>query len=583
VSKVTVNSTDALNAALAGAHAGDTILLAPGTYSGVAINHFSTDGTVTISSSDPNHKAVLTDLSVQNSKGLTFSNLEFSLKAGLDWQTGVLVRLSDSITFDHDSIHGTMNNDPTDDRTGLRFGGDTHVTVTNTEFQQLGIGIADVNNQFVNISNNNFHDIRVDGIDNSGTSNVSIAGNDFSNFYHVGSVATGGDHSDAIQFWTAGRTESSHDISVTNNVIVQGAGHDMQGVFIQDETGHLPYQNVTVQNNMIVGGNWNGIYVKGANNVNISGNNLQSLNGQQKSWIRLISTDNSTVTNNNAIQYLIGTSNTHLTQSNNHTNSATGDQGMKALGAWLNTHVQSVTVGPTGASQIVHPQGVGPVSSGGDGASAADAAAAASDSSPEGAEAYNSLIGPDGTLSSDSSTQVAATPTTPGGPNVPGAPTGSAGGFSPTVQVSTPVGVGHVITGGSGADSLTGDASGDTINGLGGNDNLFGGAGNDVINGGAGNDRMNGAGGDDTLTGGAGNDTFYFSAHSGHDVVTDFGANGDQDRIDVTAYLAKGLQPMVSAAGANTVISFASGDTITLLGVHPSDLVQTSPGSFIHH
>jgi len=64
------------------------------------------------------------------------------------------------------------------------------------------------------------------------------------------------------------------------------------------------------------------------------------------------------------------------------------------------------------------------------------------------------------------------------------------------------------ITGGTGADTLTGGTLADNIVGGTGNDSISGGAGADVITGDAGNDTIVGQGGIDNLSGGAGNDTF---------------------------------------------------------------------------
>lgn len=143
------------------------------------------------------------------------------------------------------------------------------------------------------------------------------------------------------------------------------------------------------------------------------------------------------------------------------------------------------------------------------------------------------------------------------------------------------------LYGGSGGDSLDGGADSDTLQGNDGNDTLVGGAGfdllygdrgNDVLSGDTGNDGLYGGDGDDTLDGGdgddwladlsgsnrliggAGNDEFWYVAGSpgestlsggigsdsfelspdalapdaSADVITDFGAGGGGDRIDLT-------------------------------------------------
>jgi serralysin len=124
----------------------------------------------------------------------------------------------------------------------------------------------------------------------------------------------------------------------------------------------------------------------------------------------------------------------------------------------------------------------------------------------------------------------------------------------------------------------TGNELNNKITGNGGANTLDGMAGNDTIDGGAGGDTVIGGAGEDRLTGGAGVDLFRFGLHSGHDVVTDFGAGGEKDVIDISAYKAAGITATLHDVGADLVINFSSGDSITLQGVHQSNLVATSAG-----
>jgi hypothetical protein len=73
-------------------------------------------------------------------------------------------------------------------------------------------------------------------------------------------------------------------------------------------------------------------------------------------------------------------------------------------------------------------------------------------------------------------------------------------------------------------------------------------------------------------------DIFRFDLHSGKDVITDFGANGDHDTINTVAYMRAGVKTTVTDHGNDAVISFSTGDSITLLGVHAHDLVATATG-----
>ncbi|MBV8686917.1 MAG: hypothetical protein JOZ90_06975 [Alphaproteobacteria bacterium] len=158
-----------------------------------------------------------------------------------------------------------------------------------------------------------------------------------------------------------------------------------------------------------------------------------------------------------------------------------------------------------------------------------------------------------------------------------------------------------VLTGDSGANLLAGDQGNDLLSGGDGDDVLYGDgrvtadthdtggsgpivtyadvtlvdptlvAGNDTLVGGKGNDTLNGGGGDDLLTGSQGEDRFVFGPASGHDHVTDFakkdtiailGVAGVDDFSDLT----------IVSVGGSAVISWGTGDTVTLDGYKASKL-----------
>ncbi|MCG9030470.1 type I secretion C-terminal target domain-containing protein, partial [Laribacter hongkongensis] len=105
----------------------------------------------------------------------------------------------------------------------------------------------------------------------------------------------------------------------------------------------------------------------------------------------------------------------------------------------------------------------------------------------------------------------------------------------------------NVVNGSDGKDSLSGGAGNDTLHGGAGNDKLYGGEGDDRLFGDQGSDLIQGGAGNDILTGdgtgltsGWGTDLFKWTlgdqgdpGRPAHDVITDFGAGGVKDVLDL--------------------------------------------------
>jgi hypothetical protein len=341
-----------LTAALSHAHAGDVIKLAAGNYTApLVIQNFNPGGSVTITSADPNSEAVLGKTKIVNSSGLNFTNVEFSfpLGDGTAGPVGITIRGSDSIHFTNDNIHGVLGAAPTNDMRGMDVSQSSDIQVVNSQFQDLFSAMSMGKSSNITVTGNNIHDIRVDGFEGAADTNVNISNNVFTDFHHIGysgvvDPVTGkqGDHSDAIQFWTTGQTQGSSNLTITNNVITQGSGRDMQGIFIQDSVGTLPYQNVTVTGNLIVGGNWNGIMVDHAHGLNLSNNTVDTLSTQTQSpWIKVMNSTGANLVNNAAKSFGLAQNNTGLVQTNDHLNTVVTDGGLGALGSWMLQHPNS--------------------------------------------------------------------------------------------------------------------------------------------------------------------------------------------------------------------------------------------------
>ena len=122
-----------------------------------------------------------------------------------------------------------------------------------------------------------------------------------------------------------------------------------------------------------------------------------------------------------------------------------------------------------------------------------------------------------------------------------------------------------------GAGSATTGTGSITFNGGVGNDTFTGFNGNDILNGGAGSDTLNGGAGNDIINGGTGDDLIIFTPGGGADIIQNFSAGlGSEDQIDLTAFdvaIASAAIAGATQAGADTVLDFGGGDTLTLVGI----------------
>ena len=137
------------------------------------------------------------------------------------------------------------------------------------------------------------------------------------------------------------------------------------------------------------------------------------------------------------------------------------------------------------------------------------------------------------------------------------------------------------LSGGAGDDTLQGGDGDDSLKGDADNDDLSGGKGKDTLLGGKGDDTLNGGNQKDTLEGGNGFDTFVFSL--GQDVVLDFNANKNKEKVDLSGEAdIKGFNDLqnnhMSQVGADVLIDDLNGNTLTLLDV---ELDALGKGDFI--
>ena len=124
----------------------------------------------------------------------------------------------------------------------------------------------------------------------------------------------------------------------------------------------------------------------------------------------------------------------------------------------------------------------------------------------------------------------------------------------------------------------TGDIDGDVL--LSDFDDVFNSADgtvNGTIDGGGGNDLLIGGREDNILVGGGEQDTFVFGTDSGNDVIADFSALRDLDRLDVSALFSDvnqiwGVGGAAVQVGTSTLIDFGHDNSVLLLNTSVNDL-----------
>ena len=448
----------------------------------------------------------------------------------------------------------------------------SYVTVSNSHFHELSDAINPVGNQAVTFTGNTFDLLHDDGIAGGDNTQITISNNLFTSFDHTGSV-----HPDAIQFWTAGTTKSSSDIVIKDNVIDRGSGVAVQGIFLNDEVGTLPFKNVSITNNVVIGEMYNGIAILHATNATLSGNTVIAAE-DQPSWIGVINVASAQLDDNVATTFKLTGSSvvghgdvlaTSLTLQDDGTylSPLSDDLLLSPRLANMSTvAVQDVVdsvnlLGFTdGSSRFGYSYSFATIETkGGDG----------DDRLVAGATGNYHLYGFDGNDTLAASRTATSTILEGGNGNdsytiykasdkvVEGVGGGSDTIYSyasysmpDNVELMRAMTTGLTLTGNSSDNSLVAYSTGSVLYGLDGNDYLLGGAGIDRLYGGNGDDRLMGGDGNDYLDSGPGNDKLY-------------GGNGNDTLIGGagTDYYEGGLgaDTMTGGAGVDTY-SYRNGD-----------------------
>lgn len=231
---------------VAAAKPGDVITLAPGTYPASAIKVKTFNPPIVIKGGPG---VVLQGILMQLCDGIGFDGLEVTVDPA---QGAAIKGGCTNCTVTGCNIHGAA----VGDGVGVSLINSSGARVLGNDVHHLGAGLAFSHCDNVTVSDNRVHDIRIDGVDVLAGSKITVANNQFTDFYPLA-----GDHSDAIQFVTTNTVGPQTDILIAGNAYVRGKGLAMtQGIFMGNEA-KVDYQRVVIRDNEILGSTWHGILV----------------------------------------------------------------------------------------------------------------------------------------------------------------------------------------------------------------------------------------------------------------------------------------------------------------------------------
>jgi Right handed beta helix region len=284
-----VSSASELQATLASASGGDTILLESGNYGRINLENLKFNDHVTIKSADGDGGARFQHITIKGSTHLNLDSLtvEFGQPdrhndKAIDIQNSDHVKVVNSEIIGH---AGTK--DWSDVGRGVEvWQGSSNIEFSDNHFHHLAraalfLGVSDII-----FNNNHIDDIRYDGIFVGNSRNVLIEDNFLTDFYRQGT-----DHADYIQF-DPGTSGASRDVIIRSNVMLKGNGNgDVQGIFganhYADVHGSV-FTNFLVENNIYFDTGLNAIQFYSGDTMTVRNNTVLSDPADGRVvWVRL--------------------------------------------------------------------------------------------------------------------------------------------------------------------------------------------------------------------------------------------------------------------------------------------------------
>ncbi|WP_333571293.1 right-handed parallel beta-helix repeat-containing protein [Sphingomonas sp.] len=299
ITSLVVGTPAELTVALKNAKGGERIALLPGNYGQVVVQSRTWWNPVTVESADPQRPATIARLVTQNTTGMTFNGIEFTRIRGSEPKYNKLIEISGGayIRFNGGSVHGSLNNDPSDDLQGMIIRGSNGFSVNGVAFTDLYIGLTCDDCSNFGIQGNMFTFIGSDAIDIPGARGGKILLNTFRDYRPLP-----GEHPDGIQCWTTRKPSGCKDVLIFRNTFQSSAGHEFQGIMFGDEDGVGGYDRIRIEYNVFSGTMWNAVSLARGTEQYILNNRITA-GPNYAPWFRTVSPV--TITGNSAPDYLV--------------------------------------------------------------------------------------------------------------------------------------------------------------------------------------------------------------------------------------------------------------------------------------
>ncbi|WGH77269.1 right-handed parallel beta-helix repeat-containing protein [Jannaschia ovalis] len=273
--RVVRSTPDSLATDLQGAGPGDVFSLAPGTYAPLAVTGLAgtPQAPIVLRAHDRADPPRLAGLTLRDVAGVTLRGLTLAPPATAPDQPNLIadsrfVRLENIMIDGPDALR----------RTGLRIVDSRDLLITGAEITGLRTGLLVAYSERVEIRASLLHGLGSDGMNFAAVADLLVEDNTIRDF---STRRPEGAHPDMIQFWTNGTTRPSRRITIRGNRLISGDGPWSQSIFMGNETvdelqpeAEMLYEDVTIEDNVIVNAHLHGISIGDTSGLTIRRNTV---------------------------------------------------------------------------------------------------------------------------------------------------------------------------------------------------------------------------------------------------------------------------------------------------------------------